>query len=317
MSDAAGRRESQSGLDFKLHPLVLLTISDHHTRIKANAPAGQDAASSSTWPAAPARVLGYLLGQQNGRLVDISNSFELNYTTDAAGALQIDAPLLTTKLEQYKQVFPNLDVVGWYTTGSEIAEADMQIHRKVMELNESPVLLLFNTRIDALRKDLPILLYESELHVVDERPTFIFVQSRFSIETSEAERIGVNQVAKVHPTGNPSGTEQLTVRLTATESGVKMLIGRISILLQLLQRMHSAAGALPYDHSLVRETKGLLRRLPAINTAEFQQDFLAEYNDAMLTVFMSSLTKGVQGINEIVDKHTIAYERSSRRRGMG
>lgn len=37
----------------------------------------------------------------------------------------------------------------------------------------------------------------------------------------------------------------------------------------------SAAGALPYDHSLVRETKGLLRRLPAINTAEFQQDFLA------------------------------------------
>ena len=42
-----------------------------------------------------------------------------------------------------------------------------------------------------------------------------------------------------------------------------------------------------------------------------------EYNDAMLTVFMSSLTKGVQGINEIVDKHTIAYERSSRRRGMG
>ena len=146
MSDAAGRRESQSGLDFKLHPvcpgavlclpkprhwhwskppvrsagacsmpqraccltaaahpclqLVLLTISDHHTRIKANAPAGQDAASSSTWPAAPARVLGYLLGQQNGRVVDISNSFELNYTTDATGALQIDAALLTTKLEQ-------------------------------------------------------------------------------------------------------------------------------------------------------------------------------------------------------------------------
>ena len=30
-----------------------------------------------------------------------------------------------------------------------------------MELNESPVLLLFTTRIDALRKDLPILLYES------------------------------------------------------------------------------------------------------------------------------------------------------------
>ena len=29
-----------------------------------------------------------------------------------------------------------------------------------------------------------------------------------TLQTSEAERIGVNQVAKVHPTGNPSGTEQ-------------------------------------------------------------------------------------------------------------
>ena len=28
------------------------------------------------------------------------------------------------------------------------------------------------------------------------------------LQTSEAERIGVNQVAKVHATGNPTGTDQ-------------------------------------------------------------------------------------------------------------
>ena len=30
-----------------------------------------------------------------------------------------------------KQVFPDLDVVGWYTTGPEIRPTDMDIHRLV------------------------------------------------------------------------------------------------------------------------------------------------------------------------------------------
>lgn len=30
-----------------------------------------------------------------------------------------------------KQVFPKLDIVGWYATGEEIGDDDMAIHRKV------------------------------------------------------------------------------------------------------------------------------------------------------------------------------------------
>lgn len=30
-----------------------------------------------------------------------------------------------------KQTFPDLDVVGWYSTGSEIKDTDMDIHRLV------------------------------------------------------------------------------------------------------------------------------------------------------------------------------------------
>ena len=34
-----------------------------------------------------------------------------------------------------KQVFPNLDIVGWYATGEDVNEADMHIHRKVMHMS--------------------------------------------------------------------------------------------------------------------------------------------------------------------------------------
>lgn len=71
---------SSSGLTFKLHPLVLLNISDHYTRVKSQA-TGADAGSSAgaDSPPPPPRVFGCVIGVQRGRTVEIFNSFELLY----------------------------------------------------------------------------------------------------------------------------------------------------------------------------------------------------------------------------------------------
>ena len=71
--------------------LVLINISDHATRIKANHP------DASNIP----RVLGCLLGQQSGRVVDISNSLEIKYTL-VEGSIVIDEAYLIKKQEQCK-----------------------------------------------------------------------------------------------------------------------------------------------------------------------------------------------------------------------
>lgn len=68
--------------------LVLINISDHFVRVKANSPA-----QSSL------RVFGCLLGQQNGREVSISNSFEL-MVRDGEDGVQIDEAFLTKKQDQ-------------------------------------------------------------------------------------------------------------------------------------------------------------------------------------------------------------------------
>ncbi len=212
---------------------MLINVSDHFTRTKANS------ASPSG-----VRVLGCLLGSQTGRSIDISNSFEIKFETGPAGVSTIDIPFLLKKQEQCetdrpcmhacirpcicpmqrrplthrlvptarrhadKMVFPKLDLVGWYATGEEITDADVAVNQKIMEYNESPVMLLLNTRIDLTRKDLPITLYETEMHVVDGCPVHQFVQSEYTVETSDAERIGVDQVAKILPSGSASSSEQ-------------------------------------------------------------------------------------------------------------
>ena len=38
-----------------------------------------------------------------------------------------------------------------------------------------------------------------------------------------------------------------------------------------------------------------------------------DYNDTLLAIYLASMTKGVSAVNEIVDKFTLAYEKSSRR----
>ena len=151
-----------SGLEFKLHPLVIVNVSDHYTRCSLNVKEG-------------GRVVGCLLGEQKGRVIHIVNSFEVNLTSGADSNEQsIDVEHLKVKKEQYKTVFPALEVVGWYSTGNKIQENDMQIHRVVSELNESPVFLLLDPAIvpgSSGNRDLPIVLHETELHVIDGVPS--------------------------------------------------------------------------------------------------------------------------------------------------
>jgi COP9 signalosome complex subunit 6 len=78
---------NSGGLIVALHPLVLIHISDHWTRMKYQN--GQE----------NPRVIGVILGTQTGRNVEICTAWELNYTVKN-GAVSIDQDYLIKKQEQ-------------------------------------------------------------------------------------------------------------------------------------------------------------------------------------------------------------------------
>ena len=120
-------------------------------RLKAQQQAGQEAP----------RVLGCLLGLHLSRTLEICNSFEIKYDGFADGVPQIDSAFLTKKQEQCarvetpwarkevacltlacfpspppprradKKVFPKLDVIGWYSTGLQLQDADLNLQHVV------------------------------------------------------------------------------------------------------------------------------------------------------------------------------------------
>ncbi|KAA8523476.1 hypothetical protein F0562_009899 [Nyssa sinensis] len=264
---------SSSGLTFKLHPLVIVNISDHYTRVKSQSQlpnAVCNGGEVATSPPSPSpRVLGCVIGIQRGRTVEIFNSFELLYDSSTN---TLDRSFLEKKQELYKKVFSHFYILGWYSTGSDAQESDMQIHKALMDINESPVYVLLNASISHAQKDLPVTIYESELHVIDGIPQLIFVRSSYTIETVEAERISVDHVAHLKPSDGGSAATQLAAHLTGIHSAIKMLNSRIRVLHHYLLAMQK--GDIPCENSLLRQASSLLRRLPAIESGKFQDDFL-------------------------------------------
>ncbi|KAE8733502.1 COP9 signalosome complex subunit 6b [Hibiscus syriacus] len=304
---------SSSGLTFKLHPLVIVNISDHYTRVKSqmNPPlvSSTSATVNGVEPQQQApRIYGCVVGVQRGRTVEIFNSFELLYDPSTHS---LDRPFLEKKQELYKKVFPHFYILGWYSTGSDAQESDMHIHKALMDINESPLYVLLNPTINPAQKDLPVTIYESELHVIDGIPQLIFVRSSYTIETVEAERISVDHVAHLKPSDGGSAATQLAAHLTGIHSAIKMLNSRISVLHHYLVGMQK--GDIPCENSLLRQVSSLLRRLPAIESEKFQDDFLMEYNDTMLVTYLAMFTNCSGTMNELVDKFNTAYDRHSRR----
>jgi len=293
-------REGSGQLSISLHPLVIINMSDHWTRTKVQ--------QRQENP----RVIGAFLGLQNGRQIEICNSFELVFSV-VDGTIVIDQTYLHKKQEQFKKVFPTYDFLGWYSTGNQVQNADVAIHKQIMEINESPLYLLMDAPacLKPATKDLPITIFESELHMVEDNPTLLFVKIPYKIETGEAERISVDHIAKVTPTGGEGSS--LSGHLMHTHNAISMLNMRIKILVNFLEA--TKGGKTPKDHALLRRISMLTSQLPAIDNDAFRHEFINEYNDALLVTYLSTVTKGSSGINELLDKFSIVNDRQSRRRG--
>lgn len=82
-------RHSDSNLTVSLHPLVLLTISDHITRHQVRGYSGN--------------IIGALLGQQKGRETTLDHAFECNVRVDEQNQTTLQTDWFEDRLQQCEQ----------------------------------------------------------------------------------------------------------------------------------------------------------------------------------------------------------------------
>lgn len=79
-------KSSDSDLTIALHPLVLLTVSDHITRHRVRGEIGP--------------IIGALLGQQKGRETTIEHAFQCKSVANSTGEITLDRAWFEDRLQQ-------------------------------------------------------------------------------------------------------------------------------------------------------------------------------------------------------------------------
>eukprot|EP01064_Diplonema_japonicum_P000689 TRINITY_DN1044_c0_g10_i2.p1 TRINITY_DN1044_c0_g10~~TRINITY_DN1044_c0_g10_i2.p1 ORF type:complete len:300 (+),score=67.65 TRINITY_DN1044_c0_g10_i2:76-975(+) len=281
--------DRKSMLEVQLHPLVVLNISDHWTRTSVMAEKSQ-------------RVIGALLGVQTGRTVEIHTSFELATDQEKGqGVVTLDVKYLEDKKNHYMQVFPTYDLVGWYTTGQSLTDADTSLHKTIMRYNESPLLMVMDTTPPATATSLPVYLYETVVQVKNDTPKYSFCSVAYTIESEESERISIDNVA--HGTGSTS----IATPIKMYRDALLMLQKRVRVVVAYLKGVKEGKHGL--NHSVLREINALCHLLPTQSVPSFQAAYEAEYSDVLLISYLSTLTRATNNLSELVEKHSNAYEK--------
>ncbi|XP_048514201.1 COP9 signalosome complex subunit 6 [Athalia rosae] len=282
-------------VSISLHPLVIMNVSEHWTRLRAQEGSDQ-------------LVYGALIGKQKGRNIEIMNSFELLFTSIGDEVI-IDRDYYNTKEEQFKQVFSEMDFLGWYTTGDTPTDRDIRVHKQLCEINECPVMLKLDPRCKH-SDQLSVSMYESVIDLVAGEATMLFVPLTYTLATEEAERIGVDHVARMC-TNDQAESSLVAEHLTAQHSAIKMLNSRVKLVLKYVEAVQS--GELEGNHEVLRAACSLSHRLPVLNSSKFRADFYNQCNDFSLVTYLGIITKGCNDINQFVNKFNILYDRQ----GMG
>ncbi|KAL4870564.1 hypothetical protein BDV12DRAFT_165828 [Aspergillus spectabilis] len=338
------QKSSDSGLHLQLHPLVLLTISDHITR---------HAARSQQGP-----IIGALLGQHNGRAITVEHAFECSVIEGPDGEAQLPNEWFVDRVKQFKDVHkvPALDLIGWWSTAppSGPTTAHLPIHRRILEShNESAIFLAFHP--SQVQKGssgggkLPLSIYESvyegesvtesgkgmQVDGEEQSPSIRFRELPFTVETGEAEMIGIDTVARTARNAaaldsttaiassrqndskkekQASSTdllspeeEELVASLNTRLNAIRTLESRISLLKSYVSSISSSGGSPQattndLNYPILRDINSLLSNLSLLTPQEqsaFSAEALAQSNDVNLVALLGQLSHSVKGMREV------------------
>ncbi|PNS17424.1 26S proteasome regulatory subunit rpn-8 [Sphaceloma murrayae] len=281
-------KPSDSPLAVRLHPLVLITITDYisrHTLTQKQGP-----------------IVGAVLGQQNGREITLEHAFESHVKPKAqAGgqeAVLMDEPWFSSRVAQYKEVHasPPLDLTAIFTLGSTKGPAPDHvplIQQVKANYNDDALLILFHPEMvldgSLTGGKLPITIYEAfyepgtedgdkGLQIdgwgVGRQLQLKFRQISADVITGEAEMIGVDYVAKgaanaqvavdparktstAAPTSKGKGKEKATDQTDSEKDAVLSAQDE-----ELIASLTSKANAIKMLHSRINLLKSYLQSLP-------------------------------------------------------
>ncbi|KLO18596.1 Mov34-domain-containing protein [Schizopora paradoxa] len=272
------------GTTVVVHPLVLLSVTDHHAR---SVPKGSTK-----------RVVGILLGQDNGKVVNVANSFGIPFEEDEKDSKTwfLDHNFIEKMWVMFKKVNARERMIGWYHSGPKLRASDLEINELFKRYIPKPVMVIVDVRPGVV--GIPTSAYFAVEEIKDDgtetRKTFLHVPS--AIEAEEAEEIGVEHLLRDI---KDSTTTTLATRVSEQLASLRGLQSRVQDIQGYLSDV--AKGKYPVNHQIVYYLQDALNLLPDLDDPTVTQSFASNTNDQLLVVYLSSLIRAVIALHALID----------------
>ncbi|MCJ1352641.1 MAG: proteasome regulatory particle subunit [Icmadophila ericetorum] len=286
-------------------PLVLLSAADHY---------GRSAKGTRK------RVVGVLLGQNDGKNVRVSNSFAVPFEEDDKdpSVWFLDHNYVESMNDMFKKVNAREKLIGWYHTGPKLRASDLEINELFKRYNPNPLLVI----IDVQPKEVgvPTDAYFAVEEIKDDGTTTTktFVHTPSIIEAEEAEEIGVEHLLRDI---RDVAVGTLSTRITSQLQSLQGLHLRLRDIGQYLQKVID--GELPINHAIMGNLQDVFNLLPNLSTpkspstttngsspvgapqgvenSELARAMSVKTNDQLMTIYLSSLIRAITAFHDLIE----------------
>lgn len=271
-----------------VHPLVLLSVVDHYTRVAKDT---------------NKRVVGVLLGEVYKGKADVTNSYAVPFEEDPKdpSIWYIDRQYHEEMFAMFKKVNAREKVLGWYSTGPKIRPADIEINEMFRAYTNDPILVIVdvNPRGDL---EIPTQAYVSVESKPEEssvsRRAFTHVLSE--VGAYEAEEVGVEHLLRnIRDSSESSMTDQVRAKV----SSLKALRNRLQDISAYLERVLS--GKLPMNHAILYNLQDMFNLMPDLQIKQLTQSFTTNTNDNMMTIYISSLIRSICALHDLINNKIV------------
>lgn len=282
-------------VDVTVHPLVLLSASDHYHRVARGT---------------RKRVVGVLLGSVSRGSVDVTNSFAVPFEEDNKNpaVFYLDHNFLENMLHMFRKVNIKERVVGFYSTGPSIRPNDLRIHSLVKRFVPAtsptpPVFVIIDVRPD--RQSIPTTAYTvveevddvvvaADKKAAEVKKTFAHVPSL--IEAMEVEEVGVEHLLR---DVNDPTVSTVSSLIRAKMAGLTALTEKLVEMKDYLNAV--VEGRMKVNQDIIANMQSIFNLLPNLNVEELVKSMLIKTNDMHMVIYLSSLIRSVIALHDLVN----------------
>ncbi|KAF2280422.1 26S proteasome regulatory subunit rpn-8 [Westerdykella ornata] len=295
-------------------PLVLLSAADHF---------GRQAKGTKK------RVVGVLLGQNDGKNVRVSNSFAVPFEEDEKdpSVWFLDHNYVEAMNDMFKKVNAREKLIGWYHTGPKLRGSDLEINELFKRYTPNPLLVIIDVHPQEVGVPTDAYFAVEEIKDDGTATSKTFVHTPSLIEAEEAEEIGVEHLLRDI---RDVAVGTLSTRITSQLQSLQGLHLRLRDIAQYLQKVLD--GDLPVNHAILGNLQDVFNLLPNLSAAsaaaaaattaggvegagaagaaggavadqssELARAMSIKTNDQLMAIYLSSLIRAITAFHDLIE----------------